>query len=74
MDSIVLRVAKSQTRLSDFHFHIRVAKEKEYLYAKRTDIKEQMILHQKKCKQENRGNTTLRGGNTTPTPCLSSFG
>ena len=28
MDSIVLRVTKSQTRLSDFLFHIRVAKER----------------------------------------------
>ena len=34
MDSIVLRVTKSQTRLSDFLFHIRVAKERESLCKK----------------------------------------
>ena len=74
MDSMVLSVAKSRTRLSDFHFYIRAAKEKESLYAKRTDIKEPEILHQKKMQTRKQWKHIFKGGKYHPTPCLSSFG
>ena len=72
-NSMVLRVAKSQTRLSDFHFYIRAAKEKESLYAKRTDIKETKILHQKKMQTRKQWKHIFKGGKYHPHTLFEFF-